>query len=190
MKRIFLFSAVTLLVFVTPVVSADPMISFGTIPSNGAISGPAGSTIGWGYSITNDDSALWVAAQSLNTSTAFTNGVFDTNNFDLPVIAPGQTVSEAFAANSEGLAELTWDADAALGSENSGVFELSLAWYTENPILCGFTCTYGDPAQSFASTPYSALVAPAMITPEPSTGFLLAGSLLLLVARGRRLGGS
>ena len=27
--------------------------AFNTIPSGGVISGPAGSTIGWGYSITN-----------------------------------------------------------------------------------------------------------------------------------------
>jgi hypothetical protein len=142
-----------------------PTLLFGTIPATGSISGSAGTTIGWGYTLTNQDSALWFSADSLNTSAAFSNGVFDTNNFDSPVVAPGQTVTEAFLATTAGLAELTWNAGAPANAQDSGLFQLSVTWYTEDPNLCGFACVYTGTAQGSASTPYSASV----VAPEPAS---------------------
>ena len=42
------------------------------IPFSGGVAGPPGSTVGWGYTITNN-TALWIRAEAVS-SDAFLNG--------------------------------------------------------------------------------------------------------------------
>jgi len=78
------------------VVSCAPVwadsITFSLLPSGGNVSGPAGSLVGWGYSITNNSSTDWFLATNLN-SDSFANGI-PTLIFDFPEVAPGATVTE------------------------------------------------------------------------------------------------
>src|ERR1700733_5376496 len=106
------------------------------LPSTGDVSGPAGSLVGWGYSITNQSTTDWFLATNLN-SDSFSNG---TPNllFDFPEVAPGATVTEAFdSVNGNGMFELLWDPSPPVGFVNSGDFTLSGQWYDGDPFNGG-----------------------------------------------------
>ena len=62
-----------------------------------AITGAPGSTIGWGYSIT-DTSTNWLQPLGLS-ATAFGN-LNPTAIFDFPAVAPGQTVTETYSTST------------------------------------------------------------------------------------------
>ena len=164
--------------------SAD--IIFNRLPSDGNISGPPGSLIGWGYSLSNTDPSNWFMATDLN-SDSFSNGT-PTLLFDFPILAPGGLVSEAFdPLNSIGLFQLQWDVSAPVGFVNSGNFVLSGQWWDGDPLNGGnFIADAPD-----ISLPYSATVtAPTGTVPEPSSFFLLASALGTIIgfrtARNRR----
>src|SRR5690242_4873232 len=40
--------------------------TFGTLPADGNLTAPAGSTVGWGYTITNNSATDWLVTDSLN----------------------------------------------------------------------------------------------------------------------------
>lgn len=154
-----------------PVVSvmAASTYTFGLLPDDGNIGGLPGSTIGWGYSLQNQSSSLWLVTTGLATGT-FTNG---TPNllFDFPDLAPGASVTVPFnASTSTGLLELTWGASAPAGFVNSGTFDVSAEWFNGNPLNGGSMVSVAPGA----SEPYSATV-----TPEPAT-IELTGLILIL----------
>ena len=68
--------------------------TFSLIPASGDVSGPAGSTVGWGYTLTND-TALWIQPMGVSAG-AFLNG---TPNliFDFPAVAPNSFVTLVFS---------------------------------------------------------------------------------------------
>ena len=148
------------------VCAADPTFTLNTVPSGGDISGAPGQTIGWGYSITNNDSSDYLVLTNLDAGT-FLNGSAS-GLFDFPILAPGQTVTENFDGSLlQGLYELTWDPGAPDGFENSGDFTVTADWYDGDPL------GPGSPIDGFtgitASQPYSAsVVASTVATPEPS----------------------
>jgi hypothetical protein len=83
--------------------------TFSDLPSGGNIAGPAGSTIGWGYSITNDSTTEWLVTSNL-TSSPFVDGTADASPFDFPIVSPGSTVTLPYdQATNTGLFALTWD---------------------------------------------------------------------------------
>ena len=162
MKKLVL----TVILAVAPAMAAD-LYTFNVQPAGGNIQGNAGTTIGWGYSIQNQSSSLWLSTTGLNADT-FQNG---TPNliFDFPDVAPGATVSVPFdASTAAGLFELTWNSTALLGFTNVGTFNLSADWYSGDPLSGGTLVA----AALTESQPYSATV-----TPEPATigmvGFML-----------------
>jgi hypothetical protein len=153
-------------------------ITFTTLPSDGNVSGPAGSLVGWGYSLTNDSSADWFLATNLN-SDSFSNGT-PTLLFDFPEVAPGATVTEAFdAVNGIGLYELQWDPAAPTGFVNSGDFVLSGQWWDGDPFNGG---NYIADATD-TSLPYSAIVSASTTStvPEPSSFVLLMAAVSLII---------
>ncbi|HEY3825271.1 MAG TPA: thioredoxin domain-containing protein [Bryobacteraceae bacterium] len=134
---------------------------FNLIPADGNVSGPAGSTVGWGYSITNDSATDWLLTINLN-SDSFANGAAS-SLFDFPEVAPGATVTETFdPINSIGLFELTWDPDAPSSFINSGNFVLSAQWYDGDPFDGGnFIADAPDTNAGYSATVSSS------VTPEP-----------------------
>jgi hypothetical protein len=151
-------------------------ISFSLIPVGGNVVGLAGTTVGWGYSITNNSSIDWFASTNLN-SDSFSNGS-PALLFDFPNVPPGATVSEAFdAINSVGLFDLTWGVAAPGAFVNHGRFILSGQWYDGDPLNGG--SFIADAIDGSAS--YAAAVEPSSTsTPEPS-GLAMVFSALALV---------
>ena len=156
-----------------PTMAAD-IHTFGLLPINGGIAGAAGSTIGWGYSIENQSTSLWLVTSGLD------SGVFQRGTpsviFDFPDLAPGETVTVPYnAVTSAGLYQFTWDASAPAGFVNSGRFLLDAQWWDGDPLSGGNFVSNAPTANQF----YIATVSTAV--PEPGTSTAVALSVLLLV---------
>jgi hypothetical protein len=180
MKRLTLIQAlaIALLLFSSAPASAIPF-TFTVLPVGGDVSGPAGSTVGWGYEITNPSATDWLEVNSLNAD-PFVNGTPNAI-FDFPILPPGAIVTVVYnSAGPVGLYELTWDPGAPTGFVNSGTFEVGGQFYNNDPLTGGVPTQPGD-EQNGA---YSAEVTGASV-PEPAT-LLLLGTAALTFARGRR----
>ncbi|HYR85429.1 MAG TPA: hypothetical protein VE422_15185 [Terriglobia bacterium] len=158
---------------------ADPF-TFDTLPASGDVAGPAGSTAGWGYSVTNTSLTDWLVLTSV-TAGAFLNGT-PASLFDFPIVAPGTTATVAFDVLAGfGLYQLTWDPTAPAGFVNSGTFVLSAEWWNGDPGTNGSFLTLADDQ----SAPYTATVtAPVTALPAPSTLLLMAGGLAAMSLTG------
>lgn len=133
------------------------------LPASGNVAGPAGSAVGWGYTITNLDSLNWLVLGGL-TSDPFANGT-PTLLFDFPIVAPGGTASVAYDGVT-GLMELLWDVGAPMGFVNSGLFTASADWYDGDPFGGGnFLGAALDKNAAYSAT--------VTVVPEPTTAVLL-----------------
>lgn len=169
---------------------------FSLLPGGGAASGPAGSTVGWGYSITNTDPQNWLVTNwSFATSPldgtlsapaggTMTWGYSITNPDPLNWLMLSGLSADAFlngtpdasvfdlpiiAPNSTvsgNLYQFTWDPTAPMDGINSGIFTLTADWYDEE-----FNFLDGAPNRSAY---YMASVAPV---PEPSAWLLFGVGL-------------
>ena len=170
---------VCLALMACPAAWADTF-SFTDLPAD--VAGPSGSSVGWGYTVTNESSTSWLVLTTLSA------GVFDHGSpdslFDFPSLAPGATVSVNFdQANLAGLYELTWDAAAPVGFVNTGLFTLQGEWWDGDP-LAGGNFVSDAPDQIAA---YSATVTGSASVPEPSTITILTLFLTLIWFRSVRL---
>jgi hypothetical protein len=155
-----------LILLAAPAAVADSY-TFSLIPADGAVAGPPGSTVGWGYSIINTSPSDWLVTTALS-SDAFLNGT-PAAIFDFPDLGPGVTGTVPFDPIAPaGLFELTWDITAPVGFVNSGSFDLSAEFWSGDPLAGGvFVASAPD-----TLAPYTATV-----TPEPPTLVLLLGAL-------------
>jgi len=144
-------------------------ISLTLIPATGDVSGRAGSTVGWGYNITNDTSN-WLVTMSLSPD-VFQNGTPDTI-FDFPALAPSSSVTANFVADVSGLYQLTWDTTAPAGFVNSGTFVLSSDYYNGDPSVGGMDIGAAPDLRAAYSATVSSLA-------EPPAALLLSTSILL-----------
>ncbi len=174
MRRLLLATCLS----VIPAMAAD-IYNF-SAPNGITVSSPAGFVTGWGYSIQNESSSLWLV------TTALSAGTFQyatpTLLFDFPDAAPGATVTNTFdPITSTGLYAILWDSTVPTGFVNSGTFTLSAQWWSGNPANGG-TFVSTAPIENQL---YSASLTP---TPEPSA-FALAGlavTALVIAAQFRR----
>jgi hypothetical protein len=147
------------------------------------VAGPAGSTVGWGYTISNESATAWLVLTSLNAGT-FDHGSPD-SLFDFPTLAPDTSVSVSFDPTSlAGLYELTWDATAPAGFVNSGFFDLTAQWWDGDPLSGG--SFLGDAPEESAA--YSATVLGVTGVPEPLMPWpvgLIAAVMFIQKARRR-----
>ena len=155
-----------------PTVAAD-IYTFDLLPADGNIAGLPGSTVGWGYSIENQSSSLWLITTGLDGGT-FQHGT-PSSIFDFPDVGPGQMVTVPFnATTSTGLYQLIWDATAPAGFVNKGTFLLEAEWWDASPQNGGKTVMSAPNDTQF----YTATVTSPV--PEPATISVVAFSLLLL----------
>jgi hypothetical protein len=161
--------AVTAWLLCVSTASAAPLtFSFDLLPAGGAISGEAGETIGWGYTI-NNESDSWLEIFSLNAD-PFQYAAPDSSIFDFPILAPGATATVSYdAAAVAGLFQLTWDAAAPVGFTNIGTFVLLGQFYDADPF--GGGNLLGETFEQ--SAPYSTTVTAAAPVPEPGTLLLM-----------------
>jgi hypothetical protein len=156
---------------------ADLSFTFTAVPASGNIEGPAGSTIGWGYSITNDSSTDWLVTTNLAAG-VFQNGTPDASLFDFPIVSPLTTVTVPYdQSTGSGLFGLAWNSSAPSAFVNSGSFTLSAEWFTGNPLTTGTdTGISGNEIAAYSATVSS----PVSTVPEPNFSVLIAAALLLL----------
>lgn len=143
------------------------------LPADGNAAGPAGTTIGWGYTVTNTDAALWLVFTGLSADT-FYHGTPEAL-FDVPIVAPGSAVNNPYDGLN-GLYALTWDSDAPEGFLNTGDFVLHAQWWDGDPLAGGHFVTDADEVR----LAYAALVTP----PDPGTVPEPASALLVLLGGG------
>jgi PEP-CTERM motif-containing protein len=168
------------LIFGTVSLHADPLgFSFAPLPTGGTISGPAGSTIGWGYTLTNLDPVNWLLISALN-SDPFFFATPDSSIFDYPVLAPSQSLNVAYdPTNFMGLFQMSWDPSAPAGFTNTGSFTLTGQFYDADPFGGGSRVGVD---QSVASQYAASVSAPVgSPVPEPSTLVLLSTGLVTVV---------
>jgi len=159
-------------------------LTLATLPGT-AISGPAGSTVGWGYQITNG-TANWVETLNL-TADIFTSGT-PNSLFDFPVIPPDNSVTELFSqvvtgtcsAPDCGLFEFTWNAGVPAGTTNTGTFTITSEFFGTDPLTDPNAVDLG-PAPDMTAL-YSVGVSSGTATPEPSTFLLLLSGFGALLA--------
>lgn len=149
--------------------------SFSLLPGSGTINGNPGSTIGWGYEISNLSSTNWLFVTDIQASGPFPNCTVNSTHFDYPILAPLTTVSVGYTGQS-GLAELTWNKNAPAGFSNAGTFALNADFYDGDPFNGG-NYIGGAGIQNAA---YRANVSPAAV-PEASTAVGFAVELLALL---------
>lgn len=155
--------------------------TFSLVPS-ADVTGPPGSTVGWGYQIENLDPDFWLFPLFLDAG-LFQNGTAF-SLFDFPILAPNQSVTLPFnAALSQGLYQLQWDPGAPLGSINSGVFTLTADFYDGDP-LNGGTSLFLESEREAA---YTAEVGDSAEVPEPAGIAWMAIFALVVLAGLKRI---
>ncbi len=139
------------------------------------ISGPAGSTIGWGFTVTNDSPDTLILYNV--SADLFQDATPDAGIFPFPEVDPESSLTFDYIAGSQGLYELTWDAGAPIGFTNSGTFVVNALW-------CDDTGCTNAPDQSLD---YSATVTGTSNVPEPATICLLGAGIALATWKRRSM---
>jgi len=162
------------LVFGPNAAQADS-VTFTVTPAD--VSGPAGTTVGWGFTITNDpnttgdyldisgiDSDLFAAA----------DGTPDASIFPFANLAPGQSVTQSYdPIDSLGLFQFTWNLGLAIGTTETGQFRLYGAFCPPPP--ADNFCAEDDSVTStlLAAADYTATVSSSSGTPAPEPSSML-----------------
>lgn len=162
---------------------ADPF-TFSLLPEDGSVSGAAGSTIGWGYTIANPSATDWLWLTTLSAD-PFLHATADASVFLFPILAPGSSVTVPYSVDAfEGLFQMTWDADAPVGFTNSGRIVLGGEFWSGDPLAGGSFVDFADD-QSAAYT--ATVTGNVSSVPEPGTLLLTSiGALGLLGVRKTR----
>jgi hypothetical protein len=145
--------------------------TFSTIPGSGNLSAAAGSTVGWGYSVTNNSLNQWLVFTSLGTDASFANGTANGDVFNFPIVAPLSTLTQAYDGTN-GLYEFKWNAVAPAASSNSGNFVLGAEWWSGDPFSPNAPGNFLSAIPAFIA-PYSVTVAASCeCTPVPESSSL------------------
>jgi hypothetical protein len=166
------------------------------IPPDGVIPGAPGSTVGWGFSLTNG--ADWVSIDSVTTenetsplggvSGGFTSYMDLLGGLSNGVTAPGKTWTLPFTPGSPGtgLGQYAIDPSTPLGASDSGDFVIFYDEFSADPNTCG-SC-YIETLQLFDSNrnaPAFAINVPASAIPEPALTMLMIFGLSALIGRSK-----
>lgn len=161
-------------------------------PTSGAISGPAGSTRGWGFTLTSDSSRwLSVVGSLLLTESDpsvgfyqdYIGGLGGPVNFALPPNDPDWHLNFD-EATGDGVGSFTFDPGASLGAVNTGILRVIVEAYAVDPAICGGACL--EETLLFDLS-FSATVTadPGPTVPEPASLSLTAIALAAVAWRAR-----
>jgi hypothetical protein len=179
-RYVYLILAAVVLVSAPSTIHADSL-TFELLPPD--VSGPAGTTVGWGFSITNTSTFDYLDLSAIDSDLfSATDGTPDASIFPFPNLAPGQTMTQVYdPADGLGLFQFTWNPGVAVGTTETGVFTLYGAFC--DPTVDQFCAEDGSvPSSALASASYSATVAAAVTpNPEPPTFLLLLSGLMGIV---------
>jgi hypothetical protein len=188
MRRYLYWVSLALALLLTTHPTRADSLTFIVTPSD--VSGPAGTTVGWGFSITNTSTTDYLDISGIDSNLFLsTDGTPDASIFLFPNLAPGQTITQAYdPADFLGLFQFTWNPDVPTGTTEAGQFTLFGAFC--DPAVdqyCAEDLTVSSTA--LATGDYSATVSPSVVvaTPEPSSALLVAAGLFVLVWFSRRL---
>ena len=165
------------LLFTTQAATADSLI-FTVTPTD--VSGPAGTTVGWGFSITNTSSTDFLDISGIDSDLFLaTDGTPDASIFPFPNLAPAQSVTQLYdLVGGLGIFQFTWNLGLATGTTETGQFRLFGAFC--DPTADQFCAEDGSVTSTLvAAGDYTATVVPASGTPvsEPSSILLLLSAL-------------
>lgn len=183
-----LLSVAALAVALTGVMAAAPVLTLN--PSNGAISGTPGSTVGWGFTLSNDSgflvpSLVVFCEGAFNASCTPTFGTFTDFAAQLQFNVVGPMVTQAFDdTTKQGIGSFAINANAPAGVADTGTIFL---------IYDTFSCDVADSNCNPTQTGFSQLLsAPASINvvgtavPELGSAALILVGMALLVAGSRK----
>jgi hypothetical protein len=185
-----LLSLTALAVALTGVTAAAPVLTLN--PSNGVVSGTPGSTVGWGFTLSNDSgflvpSLLVFCEGAFNAGCTPTFGTFTDFAAQLQLNVVGPTVTEAFNnATKQGIGSFAINANAPAGVTDTGTIFL-----VYDKFSCDITDANCNPVQTAFSQLLSApasvnIVGVGATVPEPGSGSLLFVGAALLMARSRK----
>jgi len=163
-----------------------------TLQPSGSVSGAPGSTVGWGYTLTNSDASDWLVLTSSNFMPSTSLGTYmDFTQFNFIVLGPSpesSSLTQSFNPMSQtGIGSFTISGSATPGDSAMGNIVITYDLFNQDPNDPNF-----DPDRSLI-TPDNRLSAAATVNaagtatvPEP-TSLVLLGTCLL--AAGRKLVG-
>jgi hypothetical protein len=177
MRRYLYWISLALGLLLTTRPSRADSLTFTVTPMD--VSGPAGTTVGWGFTITNSISSTDYLDISGIDSDLFLDGVPDASIFPFSNLAPGQSATQLYdPVDQLGLFQFTWNPGLPVGTTQSGQFRLMGGFC--DPTVDQF-CAEDDsvPSVVLATADYSATVsaAPSTSVPEPSSILMLLPGL-------------
>jgi len=178
------------------IAKADPVFQIVADPANPSASSPAGSAVGWGFSVTGDP-AYWISVTSafvLSESNPSIGFFFDLigpqGGPTGGALEPNGAWSQDYNPDPASWAGLGFYAilfPATPGSTTAGTIRVQYERFSGNPMTCGGCLLNEDP--QYADLPFTVTVAPPQVSavPEPSTWAMWAGGAcgLLLLRRVR-----
>jgi hypothetical protein len=180
MRRYLSWAVLAAGLLLTAAAAHADSLTFTVTPVN--VSGPAGTTVGWGFTITNDPNSTgdYLDISGIDSDLfAATDGTPDASIFLFPNLAPGQSVTQIYdSVAGLGLFQFTWNLGLATGTTEAGQFRLFGAFC--DPTVDQFCAEDGSVTSTLlAAGDYAATVIPASGTPisEPSSILLLVSGL-------------
>ena len=178
MRRILYWIALVLATLLTAHAAWADSLTFTVTPTD--VSGPAGTTVGWGFTITNNPNTTgdFLDISGIDSDLfAATDGTPDASIFLFPNLASGQSVTQLYdGVAGLGLFQFTWNLGLATGTTEAGEFRLYGAFC--DPTVDQFCAEDGSVTSTLLATgDYTATVVPASGTPVPEPA-----SILLLVS--------
>jgi hypothetical protein len=166
------FFILTILLSLVSSNAAKAAVTFQLDPAGGAISGQAGNTVGWGFSLSNTENFLVVTGASFEPVAdlgTFTDFISAPDNFF--VIGPGLGVSTTWsqtfdASKQTGMGSFAISSSATPGSSVFGQIILNYDLFSVNPLDPNFnpdtdTLSNGNLISSNASVTNSVVPLPA-----------------------------
>lgn len=188
LKRLLLLSAILTVLFST---TAQAATVLQLDPMGGAISGLPGSTIGWGFNLSNTENFLVVTSAAFESATTlgtFTDFISASNFF---VVGPAPSASTVWAqtfnaSTQTGIGSFTINPGAAAGSVTNGQIVLSYDLFSRSPVDALFNPDTDTLSNGNLVTASASVSVPGTIVPLPAAVWLFGSALVGLVGIGWR----